>query len=181
MKITFWLFGAILLASCTGPSYETDDTVAFLDNEEITVEDVMVQYSIEEGGEDVIEGFLKQEVVVQEAKDMGITVSDEEIEESKQAMMPGSEVSERYEALEDQSDQTFYERQASALDMVPEEYFEVWEDKTYTSQAYMDKYISETFDEPASEEDAEAFADDVNDHIDALFEEYQEDGRLVVE
>ena len=120
---------------------------------------------------------MKEEIVILEAKDMGITVSDEEVEESKQFMLPDSEASERFEMEENKE---FYGTQASLLGVAPEDYYEVWEDKTYKRGAYLDRYFDTMFGEPVEEDDAKLWEQKINKHLDELFETYKENGKLTI-
>ncbi|MDQ0253543.1 hypothetical protein J2S74_000915 [Evansella vedderi] len=97
---------------------------------------------------------------------MGIVVTEKEIEERKEAMFPDSKASERFEENEFKE---FFE-QAAILGVSSEEYFKVWEDISITTVAYMDQYVYENFGEPANPEDIEFGNQKVNEHIDSLFE-----------
>ncbi|MBU8907464.1 hypothetical protein [Desertibacillus haloalkaliphilus] len=177
IKVLFISVSLMFIAACADQGYEKEDTAAILNGEEITYEDILWQYSLTANIEDTVIGYLKQEIVILEAQDMGIVVSDEEVEENKRLLFPGSGVSERYQKLEDKQ---FYEEQASLLGVSPEDYYEVWEEKAYRSQAYMNKYIEKNFGTPAEGDDGEAWGQQINDHIDQLFHDYIESGELII-
>ncbi|PAV28536.1 hypothetical protein CIL05_16510 [Virgibacillus profundi] len=174
-KLNILLFCTILLAACTDQEYEKEDVVAILNGDEIKIKEILWQYSLDEDPENSIYNYLKQEIVILEAEDSGITVSKEEIEEKKQLVYPNSDPVERFEVIEEQE---FYEKQASLFDVSPEEYYEIWEDNTYTKQLYVEKYIDEIIGEPS--DDFETWGQEVDEHINNLFEEYKEDKKLII-
>ncbi|MEC5425765.1 hypothetical protein QGM71_20055 [Virgibacillus sp. C22-A2] len=142
MKLRLFIICTILLTACTGQNFEKEDIVAVLDGNEIILEEILWQYSLGEKPEDRIIDYLKQEVVIREAKYRGVTVTEEEIEERKQLQIPNSNANERFEVIEEKE---FYEGQASILEVSPEEYYEVWGQE-------IDEHINELFDEYKEEE-----------------------------
>ncbi|MCL7745521.1 hypothetical protein [Halalkalibacter alkaliphilus] len=176
MKLKLFLICTLLLVGCTGPKYEKEDIIAVLEGAEVTVEDVLWQYSLEKEEEKIINWYLKQEIVIQESQARGITVSEDEIDEIKQELFPGSKPPERYEYLDDKS---FYEQQAALLGVSPEEYYEIWEGITLTKQAYVEKYIDEKLGGP-TEEEVDLWAQKIDEHIDELFDTYKKEGKLVI-
>ncbi|WP_088102865.1 hypothetical protein [Halalkalibacter urbisdiaboli] len=176
MKLRLFLLCAVLMTACTGQKYEKEDTIAVLNGEEIKVEDVLWQFSLEKETENIINMYLKQEVVIQESKDKGITVSEDEVVEKIQALFPSSEPIDRFEFIDDK---TFYEQQASLLGVSSVKYFEVWEDITYTKQAYVEKYIDKKIGEP-TEEDLESWGQMIDEHINELFDTYKREGKLEI-
>lgn len=177
MKPKLLLLLIIFLVACTSQEYNKGDTVAVLDGREIKVEDILWLYSLEENTEERIVSYLKQTVLVQEAKNMGITLIEEEVEESKQAIFPGYTAIERFE---ENKNKEFYRKQASILGVSPEEYYEVWENTSYTAAGYMDQYINQVFGEPDSVEHAEWWNKMVNEHYDEVFERYKSEEILEI-
>lgn len=176
----FLLFLIIFLVACSEQDYEKDDVVAILNEKEIKIEDILWLYSLEENTEERIIGYLKLEVLIQEAKNIGITITEEEIEDRKLAIFPKSTASERFEESDNKE---FLEKQASILGVTPEKYFEVWEDNSHRAGAYIVKYVFEIFDEPNDAEhiqEIEAWDQKVNEHIDDLFQRYKDEGKLII-
>ncbi|MDQ0298082.1 hypothetical protein J2S78_000490 [Salibacterium salarium] len=169
----FLLIFIILLVGCTGPEYEKEETIAVLEGEEITAEDVLWQSSLEKEPEDIIKSYLKQEVVIKEAKNMEITVSEKEVEERVQEEFPGADLTRRFEAY---GNKDFYREQASLLGVSPEEYYETWEEINYTRGLYWDKYFNEKFGEP-TEKNLESWTKKVDEHGDELFNAYKKEGK----
>ncbi|MDQ0252762.1 hypothetical protein J2S74_000134 [Evansella vedderi] len=170
----------VFIAACSDQGFEKEDTAAILNGEEMKYEDIMVQFSVDENREETVINYLKQEIVILEAREMGITVSDEEVEESKKAIFPGSDASERYKMIENKELYEFYEQQASLLGVSPEEFFEAWEERTYQIQAYVEKYIDAKFGYPDKGEDVDEWGQKIDDHLDKLLKNYKEDGRLII-
>ncbi|WP_027963586.1 hypothetical protein [Halalkalibacillus halophilus] len=178
MKILMVLLFTIFLAACSQPKYEKEDVVAILDGEEITAEEVLWQYPLnDEQSEEHIKNYLKEEILVKEAIERGITVSEQEIEESKQAMAPEADVEMRYEIHSEEND--FYDNQADTLDVSPITFYEIWEDRIYTNQLYIDEYINELFGEPEDDK-GEQWGRNIDNHVDDLYDEYLEEGRLIL-
>ncbi|KAA0542431.1 hypothetical protein FZW96_21335 [Bacillus sp. BGMRC 2118] len=176
MKIRLFILCTFLLTACTGNQFEREDIVAELNGNEIKVEDILWQYSLDENPEAIVLDYLKQEVVIQEAKDKGITVTEEEIEERKQAMFPNSNANDRFEVFDEKE---FYEKQAAILEVTPEHYYKVWEANTYTKQEYVEKYIEMNFGEPTDDEDVDVWGQEIEKHIKELFDKYKNEGKLI--
>jgi len=175
------------MVSCSGEKYTSDDVIAILDGEAITGLDIMARYQLEDK---FIKMYLQEEVVIAEAKDRGLVVSDEELIEKKQALFPGATPNEIYQMLDETE---FYEKQAAILGMKPVEYYEMWHDTYYYREAYFQKYVEEFFETPnysidgLSEEEIEDLMEEgqkwgrkIEAHIEELFALYQEDGRLIL-
>ncbi|AOM84484.1 hypothetical protein [Salisediminibacterium beveridgei] len=176
-SLIIMMAGMILFTACQSPNYDKDEVIAELNGEEIKVEEVLWQFSLEEDPEDMMTHFLKQEIMLLEAKDMGIVVSEEEIEESKQAIFPDTEAAERYELTDDKD---FHEKQASKLDISPEEYFEAREERMYKVQAYTEKYIEAEFGYPSDSDEIDEWGEKIDSHFESLFDRYKEDGKLII-
>ncbi|MDG5787237.1 hypothetical protein QA612_07005 [Evansella sp. AB-P1] len=162
------LFSVIFLVACNQSiDYEKDEVVAVLMGEEILFEDVLKQYPIRT---DYVDIFLREEVIVQEAKETGIVVTEEEVEELKEPF---------YNAIQDVDMENFYERQGEELGITPEEYFELWSETYLTRDTYIQRYIHSVFELP-DEDEEEEWEKEVQQHMADLFFEYQENGDLVI-
>ena len=177
LKFIFLLIVSLFITACSGQKIDKEATVAILQGEEIKVKDILWQFSLEGNAEDIMKAYLKLEIVLLEAKEMGITVSEKEIEEDKQGRFPGSDVNERYKLSDDKE---FFQTQASRLGISPEEYFVGWEDRTFRSQAYLEQYIDTKFGYPDENEDFEKWGQKLDFYFEELFNKYIEDGRLII-
>jgi hypothetical protein len=158
----------IFLVSCSEPGYDKNEVIASLKGEEIQISDVLTQYPVEDK---YIEIYLKEEIVIREAKNRGIFIPEQEIEELKGLLYPGDEPSQ----IED-----FHRKQADLLGITAEEYFEIWS-KTYLERnEYIQAYIKSEFGEPSSENEVDKWGSSVQSHIDELFAEYQENKELII-
>ncbi|MFA9558274.1 hypothetical protein ACERII_13280 [Evansella sp. AB-rgal1] len=165
----------LFFVACSEQDYEKEDIAAVLNGEEITYEEIMWQFSLEDDLEKWVTAYLKQEIFIIEAKTQGITVTDEEKEERKEGMFPGTTASERYELMETKE---LFDSQATLLGVTPKEYYEVWEDKSHRAQAYIDKYIDEIFGRPTEGDDVDKWGQEIDEHIEDLFNDYIETGKL---
>lgn len=165
----------IVLVACSEQEYKKDDVVATLNEKEIKIEDILWQTSLEENPEHRITAHLKLEVLIQEARELGITVLDEEIAQRKRDSQFDSNASEMYEL-----NKQFYEEQASILGVSPEEYFEVWADQSFATGAYLEKYVSMLFGTTNDAENLEVRDKKMNEHMDDLFQRYKNEGKLIM-
>lgn len=114
---------------------------------------------------------MKGEIVIHEAKNMGITVSGEKIEELKQVYYPSDE----FVQIED-----FHKEQAKILGITAEEYYEMWSLTYLERNEYIQEYIKANFDEPSSGEEAEKWGKEIENHINNLFTNYKDKKDLIV-
>src|SRR5699024_10607071 len=113
MKLRFLLLIILIfIVSCSGNDYNNDDVVAILNEEEILIEDILWQYPLDEDLEFVIESYLKQEVIMQKAESMGITVTEDEVEAMMLLVPADLTVEERMELS---GNSAYAKRQASLL------------------------------------------------------------------
>ncbi|GGM24065.1 hypothetical protein GCM10011351_07280 [Paraliobacillus quinghaiensis] len=92
MKKVFLMLMILIPAIISGCSnqYNNEDVVAMVGDKEITVADVRLIYSLEEKGlNEAIKDYVKEEIMVQEAKRMGIDVS-KKVKELKEMNTPFS-------------------------------------------------------------------------------------------
>ena len=165
----------IVLTGCAANAEDPARVIATLDGEAITMENYFFRYT----DPSMTESYLKERVLVQEAEDIGITVAEDEVNESKQMLFPDSDAEER---LTYWADRALIDEQAERLDMDELAYFIEWEEKMYRTQLVMDAYVEETFgDFPEDGDEMQAFGEEIDAHIDTLFDTYQEEGRLEME
>lgn len=167
MKQILFLFFLILLVGCSG-TIEKKEVIAILNDKEITAEDVLKQYPLEKG---YIENYLKHEVIIAEAKSMGITVTDEEVERLKKNYYPTEEFKKT---------EKLHEKQATTLGISTEEFFDIWVETYLTKDAYINKYIKRKFKEPKSKEEAEQWGKDIENDFNKVYESYKRDKKLII-
>lgn len=184
MKFKLLFICFILLSACTGTSYESEDVIAVLKGQEIKGKDILALYPL---NDKQIEIYIKEEIIVIEAKNMGIQVSQDEIESIKNSLYPGLNKSEILQNIPE-SNRQFYEEQAAALDITPEEYYEIWSDKHYSRDAYIQKYINEKFFNPATaegvdlmkQENSNKLNKEIEKHLEELIDLYKKNGDLII-
>ncbi|GAE33712.1 hypothetical protein [Halalkalibacter akibai] len=111
MRIIYVILACLLLGACQTSAVENDQVIAVLNEEEIRASDILTLYQVEKP---YIEMYLKEEILIQEAHKLGITISEDEIEEAKQMLFPGATISEQLEFLSEESLE-FYQTQANQL------------------------------------------------------------------
>ncbi|MGD6831105.1 hypothetical protein ACQCT5_03010 [Sutcliffiella halmapala] len=158
----------IFLVSCSEPGNDKNEVIASLKGEEIRVSDVLTQYPVE--GK-YIEIYLKEEIVIREAKNRGISITEQEIKELKGLLYPSDQPSQ----IED-----FHGKQADFIGITAEEYFEIWSTTYLERNEYIQAYIKSEFGEPSSENVEDKWGSSVQSHIDELFEDYQENKELII-
>ncbi len=165
---SFCLISLLFLVACSEQTNNKDDVIAILKGIDIKVSDLLKQYPIEE---EYIEIFLKEEIVIHEAKNIGITVSDQKIEELKQSYYPSNE----FTIIED-----FHIEQAEVLGITAEEYFEIWSLTYLERNEYIQEYIKTQFNKPSSVEEGEKWGEEIEGHINNLFTHYKEKKDLII-
>ncbi|ADH97920.1 SurA N-terminal domain-containing protein [Salisediminibacterium selenitireducens] len=172
-----WTLGLFLIAltGCAANAEDPSYVIATLDGETITMEDYFFRYT----DPSMIEEYLKERVMIKEAEDLGITVSEDEVNASRQMLFPDSDAEERLAFWEDRA---FIDEQAERLDMDELAYFKEWEEKMYRSQLFVDAYVEEVFGGfPEDTDEMQALGEEIDAHIDTLFDTYQEEYRLEME
>jgi hypothetical protein len=160
----------IAVACSPQTTYEDEDVVAVVKGEEITVKDIRSLYFVEdEDMPKMVENFVKEEILVLEAKKMGLDVMDEM--ESMDLLFP----------LGNTGNEDFFEKQADYLGITVEEYYEVYFRERLERDAYVNKLINEVLDLSNYEADDLEIADEeINEYIDNLLNEYEEDIEILL-
>ncbi len=162
------LIGMFVLVACSEQTYEVEEMVATLDGEDIKVRDIILQYPLTDEN---VEIYLKQEIIIHEAKKMGESVSKQSIEELKMAVYPNAEIVEMLD---------FNTKEAKALGMTNEEYFDRWALLQLERTHYFQAYIESEFGEPSSDREVEKWGKEIEDSINTLYRTYIENGRLTI-
>lgn len=170
MKLNVYLYCLciIFLVSCSEQGYDKSKVIASLKGDEVKVSDVLTQYPVENK---YIEIYLKEEIVIREAKNRGISITEKEIKELKGLLYPIDQPSQ----IED-----FHRKQADLIGITDEEYFEIWSTTYIERNEYIQAYIKSEFGEPSSENEVDKWGSSVQSHIDELFAEYQENKELII-
>lgn len=162
----------LLLAACSDrvskEKYDLDGIVATLNGKEITKREIIEQYPITEEN---IEVYLKEEVVIDDAKNSGINVSKAHIEELKEMWYPNAEVVK----MED-----FHVKEAKALGLTNDEYFDLWALTYLQRNEYIQTYIKTNFDEPSATDGIDDWGKEVESHIEELYKNYIENQKLII-
>lgn len=118
--------------------YDDTEVAVIVRGEEITVGDLRFLYS-DDRIIDYLDGTIKAKLTEQEVKDLNIDVSKElqEIQKmkSESSNYPSDDIL------------VFADAQATKFGMVPEEYYEVYFEKTQTMVVYVTVYIEEILGE----------------------------------
>lgn len=164
------LLSIVLLAACSDPEkdYELDDIVATFNGYDITVKDIISQFSLTDEN---IENYLKQEIIIDEAKNTGVTVSEESIKQLKNMVYPNAESVEM---------ENFNAKEAKALGMTNDEYFDMWTLTYLKRNEYFQTYIKSKFGDPTSIEKGEEWGKEIESYINNLYDSYIENDVLII-
>lgn len=168
MAIVFLIGCANKDSELTNTPTEKEDVVAILLGNEITKKDILTQYPLEDR---YIEVYLKEEIMMLEAKKQEIVVLQGAVDYLLKMLYPG---------LHTEGDTQFFEEQAELLGMTPEEYYDMWSYKYVIRDSYLQHYIEKNFDEPTTEEEAKIWHQTIDQHFADLVEQYKQNGDLVM-
>jgi hypothetical protein len=155
----------VFLISCSERTYDKNEVIAIFEGTEIKVSDILTLYPV---NDEYIEIFLKEEIVIHEAKKLGITVSEQEMEEQRVMNYPSVQIED------------FHKEQAEELGITAEEYLKIWSLSILERNVYVQKYIKFKFDEPSSDEEIENWGSEIEAHINNLFTTYKENKELII-
>lgn len=166
------LLSILLLVACSDQTsekkYELDNIVATLNDKDIATREIISQYSLTDEN---IENYLKQEIIIDEAKNAGITVSKTYIKELKEMWYPNAESVEM---------EKFNAKEADALGLTNDEYFDMWTLTYLERNEYFQTYIKSRFGEPTSFEEGEEWGKEIESYINNLYESYIENQMLII-
>lgn len=172
MKYFKYAFFIVLVvtAGCTNTlDYNDDAIVAIVKGDEITIGELRFLYP-DENVLEMIEGSVKAELVIQEAKLMNLEVS-EEINRVNEMMMG--------RPLEDMSE--FAEAQAVKLGMDSEEYYKKYVEITTKQIVYMQAYVEDLLGQPGNTEDEiEEYNEKANDLLNELVQNNLDDIEILI-
>ncbi|MET3684456.1 Mn-dependent DtxR family transcriptional regulator [Alkalibacillus flavidus] len=170
------LISLSFIVGCSGSATcDNDEVAAIVRGEEITVGDIRFLVEVEdEDLPEVVESMVRETVVIQEAKKMGIDVSDE-VESSIESF--GQYPPENVDTDEANEIREFAKAQAERFDMKPKEYHKEYIERSAKRSAYANEFFKEHFGDkqPETEEEAEELNDDIQQTIDALLKEHEDE------
>ena len=158
--------------------YNDNDIAAIVKDKEITIGELRFLYPDEEVLEN-IEGTVKLELILQEAKRMNLDVSDnKDLQTEAMLSLP----------LRDKEDPfgksmiEFIESQAQKLGMEPKEYYKEYVEIKSEQNAYLNAYTQEMFGEPdANNEDGlEVYNKKANDFLNELVKEHKKEIEILI-
>ncbi|QUW20464.1 hypothetical protein JSQ81_11385 [Sporosarcina sp. Marseille-Q4063] len=158
--------------------YDDDDIAAIVKGKEITIGDLRLLYPDDEVLEN-IEGAVKLDLMLQEAKRMDIDVSDNIDQQTEtMLMLPFRDKEDPF----GKSMREFIESQAQKLSMDPEEYYRKYVEIRSEQIAYMDAYALEMFGEPDAynEDGLEVYNEKANDFLHELVKEHEKDIEILI-
>lgn len=179
--ITFLLL--ISLAGCQGSGkhnlsdYDDEDIAAIVNGQEITIGDLRFMYEDEKviGN---IEGAVKLELMLQEAKEMKVDVSmDIAAQQEMLLHLPQHENDSFRESI-----QVFITSQAKKLGLNAEDYYSKYVERRSEQIAYINAYVRETFGEPDTfdEESLREFDKKNNAYLNELLEKHKDQIEILI-
>lgn len=116
----------------------------------------------------MLDGTIKLKLAVQEAKQMGLDVSDQINREIGFSELPPENTDNSME----KSIRNFAESQAKKLGMTPEQFHEKYVQMTAEQSSYMVAYLEEKLGEP-DEDETEQYLQQANDLLDKLVKDHE--------
>ncbi|WP_188208264.1 SurA N-terminal domain-containing protein [Alkalibacillus aidingensis] len=161
----------VLLSACGSDlDYETDDVIAQVYGEDITVEDVLISHYFgeEDSLEEALDRHITGELLLHEAKEMGFDYSQDEVDQQLEHFQDSGMVEHMM-----QEDAEFWEHQSERLGMEIEEILYQRQEINHIVSEHALYYIEETF----QEEDTTSleFQDRLSNHIQNLKEVHADD------
>jgi len=171
-KLFFGFTIIFLLTACSElnseETYVLDDIVANFYGNDITVKDIISQFPLTDEN---IEIYLKQEIMIDEAKNAGVTVSEESIKQLKNMVYTNAELTEM---------ENFNAKEAEALGITNDEYFEMWTLTHLKRNEFLQTYIELKFDEPTSIEEADEWGKEIESYVNNLYVRHIENDVLII-
>ncbi|WP_399631146.1 hypothetical protein [Sporosarcina sp. SG10008] len=186
-RISLFIISLSLIISLMGCSssvqssikdYNDKDIAAIVKDKEITIGELRFLYPDEEVLES-IEGTVKIELILQEAKRMNLDVSDnKDLQGETMMLLP----------LRDKEDPfgksmiDFIEMQAQKLGMEPKEYYKKYVEIRSEQIAYIDAYTQEMFGEPDAynEDGLEVYNKKANDFLNEFVKEHKNEIKILI-
>jgi len=158
--------------------YNDNDIAAIVKDKEITIGELRFLYPDEEVLEN-IEGAVKLELILQEAKRMDLDVSDnKDLQTETMLLLPLRDSEDPF----GKSMIKFIESQAQKLGMEPKEYYKKYAEIRSEQIAYINGYTQEMFGEPDAynEDGIEEYNKKANDFLNELVKEHKEKIEILI-
>lgn len=178
-------FSLFLIVGCqlagqtsnTLSNYKDDDIVAIVKGKEITINDLRFLYP-DEKVLDNVDGYIKQELVLQEAKKMNIDVS-EEIDMQKEILM--AVITDENNSFGQEMYQ-FIKSQANKLGLTVDDYLIKYVDITTEQNAYVSAYVLQKFNAPETNDidEMNEYDERINEYLDELMKENEDDIEVLI-
>ncbi|MFZ3578654.1 hypothetical protein [Virgibacillus sp. DJP39] len=171
----FLLVVCLLLwaAACSSqPVYDDDEVAAIVMDEKITVGEIRFIYDVNDQElPKMVKEFVKEEIMVQKAKEMGLDISEEAEETLAFTHLPP----------EDSEDplRKFVEKQAKKVGMSEEKYYQDYLKKTTKRSQYVNQYILKELGHPHSDNEND-YVDNVNKHVNNLITKYADEIEILI-
>lgn len=170
--IVFFSLVLLFLVGCSN-QYNKEDVVAIVGDKEITVADVQLIYDLQDKElNEAVEDYVKEEVMVQEAKKMGINATDK-IEELKAINSPFPQGQ-----TEEQSE--YAKEKAKKLGMTEEEYYEKYLEVSTERSAYIMEYVEKEVGKINDEDSAGEYTEKVNELVDSVLTKHTDDIEILI-
>ncbi|WP_170158518.1 hypothetical protein [Aquisalibacillus elongatus] len=159
-------------------NYDHDDVVAVVRGEEITVG--YIRFFSEVKDEDLPEAvdyYVRETLVIQEAKDMGIDVS-EGAEEAVEFF--GQYPSEDVDTERGKEIRSFADDQAEKFGMEPEEFHEEYTRRSYERSEYQNQFFKEHLGEPETEKEAKEMDEKAEQLINELLKKHEDEIEIII-
>ena len=158
--------------------YNNDDIAAIVRDKEITIGELRFLYPDEEvlGN---IEGTVKFELMLQEAKRMNLDVSDiKNLQTETMLLLPLRDKEDPF----GKSMREFIESQAQKLGMEPDEYYKKYVEIRSEQIAYINAYAQKMFGEPDvyNEDGLEVYNKRANDFSNELVKEHKKEIEILI-
>ncbi|WP_407270211.1 hypothetical protein [Radiobacillus sp. PE A8.2] len=178
-KIIVFLCIMFVSVSCSSSvAYDENDIAAIVRGKEITVRDIrLVAIFNNEELPQVVKHYVREEIMIQEAKQMGIELPKEvkEVISSDHSLPPEPPEGKENPILE------FYKSQAKELGMTAEEYVDIYICKSTERSEYVSRYINQELGEGTSQgEKGKEYHNRLNEFYDQLLTKYDDEIEILI-
>lgn len=161
-----------MITACSN-HYDNEEVVAIVGDKEITVADVRLFYNLEEKELiDATKDYVKEEIMVQEAKKMGLDVT-KKLEELNEMNTP-------FPFKQTKEQKEYAQKLAKDLDMTEEELYEKYLELSNERSAYIMAFLDNKIGKLGKEEDGEEYVERVNKFVDSLLTTYSDNMEILI-
>lgn len=174
--VLVFIFLLLTAMGCSNQN-NNEDIAAIVGGKEITIGDIRLLYNMEDRTlEDAVKQYVKEEIMVQEARKMGIDISDEI--EKYQSVNPifMTETKDKEIKLNN-----YYKKKARQLGMTEEDYKNAYF-KTFTERgAYINKYLEKVLKKKDEDETSQEYAARVNEYVNGLLSSHSDEIEILIQ